>query len=68
MAMTADQVRTKLRDEAKRAGSMRALAAEMGCALSYLCDIIHSRREPAGKVLDHMGLYRRIEYVKKGRA
>lgn len=58
----------KLSEWAKRLGSQRALAKELGVSEPYLSDVINGRRDPGPKILKALGLERIVDYrtVKKG--
>jgi hypothetical protein len=43
-----------------------AWAREHELSPGHICDILSYRREPGPKVLDALGLERRISYVQKG--
>lgn len=68
--MNADKVIALLRDECSRAGSQRAWAMKHGISAPYVADVLRGRREPAGKVLDALGLERVVTYepTRKGKA
>lgn len=60
--MDADCVAKMLADEARLAGSQRALARSIGVSASFLNDIILGKREPSGKPLQFLGLVRVVSY------
>lgn len=62
LPMTADAVRNELREEAEYEGSQRALARLIGVSPTLLNDILLSKREPSGKVLEFLGYERVITY------
>ncbi|MGC8537155.1 MAG: hypothetical protein ACP5QR_16830, partial [Rhizomicrobium sp.] len=35
--------------------SLRSLAREIPCSPSYLCDVLHGRRDPGPRILDFLG-------------
>lgn len=59
----AGYVRTRLRALAALEGGQRALARKIGCSPTFLNDILLGKREPAGKVIAHLGLRRQVTYV-----
>ena len=64
---TAEQVREKLWtaiDPRRRPGrhTQLTLATAIGVSASFLCDVMHGRREPTGKVLEYLGLERVVVY------
>ena len=62
--LTAAQVRAALRQEARAAGSQKALAKRIGVSPTFLCDILNGRREPSGKPVAFLGLTREVRYVR----
>lgn len=64
--LTAPDVIAKLR---ARFGSaqQKDAAAVVGVSPAYFCDIMNGRREPAGKVLEFLGLERRVYYARRRR-
>lgn len=60
--MTSDQVRTMLRLAIN--GNASAWAKERGMSPAYVSDILRGSREPAGKVLDALGVERVVTYRK----
>lgn len=52
-----------LRDRVK-GRTLKEVATEAGCSIGYLHDVLHERREPAGKILAYLGLERQIRYVR----
>lgn len=63
--LTEEQARERLQQRLDMAGKQVALAKELGVSLPYLNDVLHGRRELAGKVLDALGLERVISYREK---
>ena len=64
--LTEEQARERLQERLDLAGGTQtALARELGVSLPYLNDVLHGRRELAGKVLDALGLERVISYREK---
>ena len=57
------QVIAFIRDEARRAGNFKLLAAEWGVSGAFLSRIIHGWTVPGGKVCLHLGLVK----VRRGR-
>jgi hypothetical protein len=55
MSITADQIRTLLRRECRKAGGGRAWAEEHGLAFSYVYDVLAQRRNPGNKLLAALG-------------
>ena len=51
--------------------SLRAYASSIGCSAAYLSDIYNNRREPGQKILDELGLEKKVvttvRYVTKRR-
>ena len=62
MRHDAEYVRIRLRAMAVIEGSQRALARKIGVSASFLNDILLGKREPAGKVVEFLGLRRRVTY------
>lgn len=60
--LSADDVRTWLKDRARVMGSQRELAKKIGISQAYLCHLLTGKREPAGKVLDFLGVQRVVGY------
>lgn len=58
------QVRTLLEKEVRARGSQTAAAELVGVSNSYLGDVLKGRKEPGKKMLEGMGLQRRIMYQK----
>lgn len=66
--LTADQVRSRLRADAKRLGGQKVLADKMGMSDAYLSDILAGKRDPsAKKLLDYYKLERHILYADRGK-
>lgn len=51
-----------IRREAKRAGSQKALADELGVSDTYLSDVLNGRKEPGEAILIPLGLERVVTY------
>lgn len=64
MLTTAGVLRV-LNRHARREGSQSALAAKIQVSRAFLNDIINRKREPSGKVLEFLGLEKKIFYTKK---
>lgn len=63
-SMTQTEVLELLRK--KQGGRMqKELAEEIGISDAYLSDIFNERREPGDRILDWLGLEKRIEYQEK---
>jgi hypothetical protein len=66
-AMTADEVRSLIRDKVAEAGSLRAWGAQAGVSAAYLSDVLNGNREPGETVAAALGLRkvvsRGIEFV-----
>lgn len=62
-AYTAEQVADLLRDKATAMGGQKNLAVAAGVSRSFLSDAINGRRQPSGRLLDFLGLRRRILFV-----
>lgn len=62
--MNAEVVRKRLRKASDQCGGQRALARMLGVSSTYLNDVIVGRKEPAGKLLDALGLQRVVRYEK----
>lgn len=58
----AEYVRVRLRAEAVAAGGQRALARKIGISVQFLNSVILGHDEPAGKLLEHLRLRRRMIY------
>lgn len=63
MSMTADQVRGLMKRAA--GDSQKAWADRHKISASFVSDVLLGRREPAGKILDALGLERVVSYRKK---
>ena len=61
--LTSNDVVKQLETAAAKAGSQRALAIEIGVSAAYVSDILAGKREPFGRVLDYLGLERKVGYV-----
>lgn len=48
---------------AKKSGSQKRYASELGISESYLCDILNLRREPGEKILEPLGYTRKVTYL-----
>jgi hypothetical protein len=58
---------TLLLKAAERAGSQKALAAQIPCSEPYIAMVLNGHREPGPKVLEFLGLERvtRVSYRRK---
>ena len=71
VCMTEEQVRTLLVnlknsfavDYGRNYGTETALAAAMRISPQYLNDVLRRGRSPGPKILDYLGLEKRVEYV-----
>ena len=66
--MTQLEVVRMLRNELGGDSSQARLASAIGISPQYLCDILAYKREPARKVLQHLGLVKQVDYVRKATA
>ena len=62
--MTADDVRTMLRDACKKAGTSAAWADKNSLSQAYVSDTLNGRREPGPKILRALGLVLEQNYRK----
>ncbi len=62
---TLPKVMEVLRKRLDKAGSQKALAAELGVSAPYLHDVLNGRRDPAGALLSALGFERVVTYRKK---
>lgn len=53
--LTRDEVVSRLKVELG-AGAQKEFAERVGISQQYLCDLLRSRRSPAGKVLEYLGI------------
>jgi DNA-binding transcriptional regulator YdaS (Cro superfamily) len=60
--LTVDDVRQKLREVCREAGSENAWAKANGVSQAYVNDTIRGRREPGASILRALGLERVIQY------
>lgn len=60
-----NEVIERLRQEAKKLGSQRALAIHYDIGQAYVSDVLSGRREPGKKILDALGLERVVGYREK---
>jgi hypothetical protein len=49
----------------KKAGSQKAFCEAHGLSAAYVCDVLHSRREPGQSILDALGLVKIVRYRAK---
>jgi len=57
------EVIRRLRLEVEIEGTQRAYAKSIGVSPAFLNDILLGKREPSGKVLEHLGLAKVTGYV-----
>ena len=55
----------KLKREAETSGSFAALARRIGISGAYLSDIMSGKRNAGPKVLNYLGLNKRVSYEKR---
>jgi hypothetical protein len=60
--MNESEVRIKLAEACKQAGSQRKLAVLAGLSAPYIHDVIHGRREPGHSILRALGLRKIVSY------
>lgn len=60
--MTKEAVMRKIRRQIEFWGSQTKAAASLGITAQYLNDVLSGKREPAGKLLNAMGLERVVTY------
>ena len=60
--MDADDVRRALQRAIDRKGTAAAWCREHEIARSYVSDVLGGRQEPAGKLLDALGIERVVSY------
>jgi len=63
--MNAAAVRRLLRAEADKAGGQRAYAEQVGVSPELVRLVLVGRREPAGRILDALGLERVVTYRRR---
>jgi hypothetical protein len=61
--MSVDDVREKLKDACRKAGSQSAWAKAHGLSQAYVNDTISGRREPGNSILESLGLQRIVKYA-----
>ena len=54
-----------LKARCNEAGSQKDFASKHGVSASYISDVLHKGREPAGVILESLGLERVVEYQSK---
>ena len=64
--MTEHQVVEAVRDEIRRAGSIKDLAARWSIVPSYICMVAKRRVSPGPKILAALGLEPVVVYRRKG--
>ena len=62
--LTSEDVRTILRRRCEYPATQKSTAKELGVSLSYINQVLRGQREPAGKLLDALGLRRFMGYIK----
>jgi hypothetical protein len=62
--MTAEEVRTMLRDACRKAGTSAAWAAKHGISQAYVSDAMNGRRDPGPAILKALGLTSETQYRK----
>lgn len=48
-------------------GTQKDLAEKLGVSTAYLSDVLQGKREPAGKMLEALGIERVVTYRKVGK-
>ena len=61
--LTHDDVRVRIAQAIRTAGSQRAFAAEAGVSASFINDVIRGRRDPGDRVLAAIDLRRIDRFV-----
>lgn len=59
-----EQVLRILRDR-REGRTQKQMAKDIGCAESYVSDVLKERREPGPKILAYLGLISSDEYIKQ---
>ena len=62
--MTADDVRTVLKDACKKAGTSAAWADKHNVSQAYVSDTINGRRDPGPAICKALGIAPKISYEK----
>lgn len=62
--MTADDVRTLLREEIKKTGTAKAWAETHGISITLVSDTLNGHRAPAQAIMGALGLERQTLYYK----
>lgn len=65
--LSADDVRSRLRDECAAAGSQAAWARRHQLSSPYVNDVVNGRREPGQAILDALKIERVVEYRETAR-
>lgn len=60
--MNADEVRRALQRAIDKEGTAAAWCKRHGIAPGYVSDVLNERQEPAGKILDVLGIERIVSY------
>ena len=63
--MTREQLLARLRRECEQVGSQASWAKANGMSAVYVSDVLAGKREPAGKLLEALGVERVIAYRSK---
>lgn len=61
--MTEQQIKEELRQRVA-ANTLAYVAGQMGVSISYLHDVVRSRRKPGRKILKALGLQKKVEFVR----
>lgn len=64
-SVNTQDVLARLRKDAQRAGSQKALATEIGVSPAYLSDVLAGNRVPGPSILRFYGLRREPAYVEE---
>lgn len=62
-SLSAEDVRTRLREACAAAGSQQAFAASAGVSPAFVSDVLLGRRTPSDGVLIPLGLKRFVSYA-----
>lgn len=54
--MDIDAVRSLVRSNCEKAGSMRAFARKLDVSVAYISDVLNGHRDPGPSILEHFGL------------
>lgn len=61
-----DDIRARITDAVREAGSQVALAAKWGVSVQYIRDVLSGYRDPGKSILAALGYERVVLYRKKG--